>query len=451
MMVDAPKNPNYAATIIKIPAIRELEGLDKLVGVPVFGELALTQKAEAKLGDIRVAFTAETQLSDDLAAYSNLYRHTDKNIDPTAAPGYLDDNRRLRAQKFRGHVSSALLLPLSALEWTGYDVSTLQVGDTFDHLDGKEICRKYERPVKGGATSGDKVKRAFRRVDEKNFPEHSATTNLLRSAGKFETPVPAIITQKLHGTSLRAGNVQVKRDKGRLERFLNRWFPTAEYRYGIVAGSRKVIKSVDGKAESDQQAHFYADDIWTHYVQELFPAGSLPPNVMVFGELVGWTLDGAPIQKGYTYNVPKGKAELYVYRVATVVVEGGVRFMADLSWDGVREFCADRGLKHTPELERRAGLHRSQLEDGSFGDQFLDKRYADQQDLTLRNPAAYINLRYTDDPVPLSDKKLPDEGVVVRLEGVVPDLYKLKSPGFLVHETKELDSEVVDLESAESA
>jgi hypothetical protein len=446
MMVAAPKNANYAAQIIRIPAVRTLDGLDNLVGVPVFGELALTQKAEAEVGQLRVAFTAETQLSDDMAAYSNLYRHTDKNVDPTAAAGYLDDNRRVRAQKFRGHVSSALLLPLSSLEWTGYDVSTLEVGDTFDVLDGKEICRKFERPVKGGTAAASKLKRAFRHIEEKTFPEHLATDNLAKSASRFQTPKHSIITQKLHGTSLRAGYVQVLRDKGRLERFLNRWFPTADHTYGLVAGSRKVIKSVDGKAESAAQDHFYADDIWTKYTLELFPPGSLPPNVMVYGELVGWTPDGAPIQKGYTYDVPKGKAELYVYRVATVTVSNGVVFMADLSWDGVLQFCADRGLKHVPEFVR-VPLAADYIESEGFAREWLDKRFWSlQQD----SETVYGDL-FRDQAVPLSDKKLPDEGVVVRVEGVVPELYKLKSPGFLVHETKDLDSEVVDLESAESA
>jgi hypothetical protein len=40
-----------------------------------------------------------------------------------------------------------------------------------------------------------------------------------------------------------------------------------------------------------------------------------------------------------------------------------------------------------------------------------------------------------------------DEGVVVRVEGIMPRVYKAKSPIFLGHETALLDKEVVDLEA----
>ena len=76
---------------------------------------------------------------------------------------------------------------------------------------------------------------------------------------------------------------------------------------------------------------------------------TIPEGYIVYGELVGWTPDGTALQKNYTYHLPVGQAELYVYRVAHINSQG---VLSDLSWDGVKAFCQARGLKWTPELAR---------------------------------------------------------------------------------------------------
>ena len=57
---------------------------------------------------------------------------------------------------------------------------------------------------------------------------------------------------------------------------------------------------------------------------------------------------------------------------------------------------------------------------------------------------------FNEEPVPLSDKGTVDEGVCIRVvecEAVHPTILKAKAPMFLAYETKQLDAEVVDLES----
>ncbi|WP_205868988.1 hypothetical protein [Mycobacterium colombiense] len=219
MKLDAPKNNNYAATIVCVRNLIELDGLDNLVGVPVLGHQALTQK-DVKHGQLRVAFTAETQLSEDFCAINNLYRDATLNKDP-AETGYLEKNRRVRAIKLRGHTSNALLMPLSSLAYTGFDVHGLLEGDTFDTLNGHEICRKYEiqRHVQNPAKS--KVEKAFKRVDKKLFPEHLETDQYHRNKHLLKAGREVVVTQKLHGTSFRAGCVvPVLRQLSPLERLL---------------------------------------------------------------------------------------------------------------------------------------------------------------------------------------------------------------------------------------
>jgi hypothetical protein len=434
MTFDAPKNANYAAQIVKVPVTVDLNGLDNLVGVPILGHQSLTQRDGVAVGDLKVAFTAETQLSEAFTSQNNLYRDSELNADKTEA-GYLEKNRRIRAIKLRGHRSDALLMPLESLAFTGIDPATLREGDTFDTVNGHEICRKYELPIKGNPNSpANKLEKAFKRVTTKQFPEHISTDNYWRNKHLLADTREAIVTQKLHGTSIRVGRVPCLREKGRVEKFLNRWFPTADHVYDAVFGSRKVIKDVN----NPRQAHYYATDIWTEYGRKI--ADLIPDGYIVYGELIGWTPDGGPIQKGYTYDQPKGSAELYVYRVATINAQGT---LADLSWDGVKEFCTARGLKWAPELSRVPGVHPhpagNSLDVEAMVNLYMDKRYAEMQ---THGPI------FVESPVPLSDKKTVDEGICIRQDGVVPTILKAKAPAFLLHETKLLDAEEIDLESA---
>jgi len=200
------------------------------------------------------------------------------------------------------------------------------------------------------------------------------------------------------------------------------------YEMDVVFGSRKVIKD----PKSTTQQHYYKDDIWTGYgakVAELIPEGFI-----VYGELCGWTPDGAPLQKGYTYHLPVGEAALYVYRVSHINGQG---HLSDLSWDGVKDFCKARGLKWTPEL------YRHMIQDSPDEIPHLDACIAEILDKQF---AGFGN--WNDMPLFLSDHKTVDEGVCIRQEGLVPLILKAKSPKFLEHETKLLDAGVVDLESA---
>lgn len=423
MHFDAPKNSNYAATVVSVHTLVELEGLDNLIGIPVLGHQALTTKG-IEAGDLRVAFTAETQLSEDFCHHNSLYRDETLNLDPTEK-GYLERNRRVRALKLRGHVSNALLMPLSSLAYAGINPTDLKEGDTFDRLGDHDVCCKYEvqkqhqqNPAKS------KIDKAFKRVDKKLFPEHLETEQYWRNKHLLKTGREVIVTQKLHGTSWRGGNVPVRKQLSLWQRFLKLLgAQIPEYEWDAVFGSRKVIKDPN----NPNQQHFYKDDIWTEYgkkIEELIPEGYL-----VYGELVGWTPDGAALQKNYTYDESSGSASLYVYRVAFINSQG---ILADLSWDGVKDFCRARGLKWTPELARYP-FNPVRVE-GLLA-RILDERFADFGD-------------WNEFPLIVSSHKTPDEGVCFRQEGLVPTILKAKSPMFLEHETKLLDKGEIDLESA---
>lgn len=409
-----PKNANYAATVVVVRHINELAGMDNVVGVPFMGYQAIVSK-DTKVGDIGILFTAETQLSHEYATDNNLYRHADKNVNPGVA-GYLEDNRRIKAMKFRGHQSDALFMPLDSIKnFTNPD--NLEVGDVFDTLNGVEVCRKYLVKEPGVQRIDKNAVKKFTRVESQYMPEHYSTDNYFRNSEHLDGHVDIVVTQKLHGTSIRIGNTIVKRQLGWKERLAKRLgIKVADTEYDMVYGSRKVIKD----ANNPNQAHFYDHDLWS-LVGSRF-ADRVPENFILYGEVIGYTEDGGAIQKNYTYGLPVGENELYVYRVAVVTNQGKV---VDLPWDAVKAFCDQAGIKYVPELWR--GKHMN-----FYAEEWIDIQLAD------RWPQA----------VPLGmGKKFVDEGVCIRAEGLAPYILKAKSPIFLQHESKMLDEEAVDVEA----
>lgn len=419
MKINPPKNPNYAATVVRVRHINTLANCNNVVGAPLLGYQAITSK-NTQVGDLVLVFGAETQLSLEYASQNNLNRHAELNADPEVS-GYLEDNRRIKAIKFRGHRSDALIMPLESLAYLGIDVSQLKEGDTFDQLDGQEVCRKYVARPPRERGAGQQVKPVRKeRVDEAMLPKHFDTADYFRVYRQIKMNDQVVITQKLHGTSLRVGHTLVERKLSWLERMAQKLgVKVRETEYAYVYGSRNVIKDPGNPFEAGE---FYGVDLYSQVGSLL--KGLLPKGYVVYGEIVGWVPDtSTPIQKGYTYRIPEGVAELYVYRVTTINEDGRT---VDLSWPAVKEFCSSVGLETVPELAADYAVSEE------YVDGFLDVRLADRYSQALP-----------------TDGSMVDEGVCLRVEGITPFVVKAKSPEFLRHETKMLDKGALDIEAEE--
>lgn len=419
MKIDKPINENYCATVVKIKNIVILENCDNVVATTIFGLQAIIGK-DAKIGDIGIVFPAETQLSEEFCKNNNLYRHAEKNKD-TTQQGYIEDNRRIKAVKFRGNVSNCLFSSLDSLTWTKVKVDSLKEGDSFDVLNGKEICKKYVVFVREPRSNHQHVPKFFHRVEPKYMPEHFDTENYFKNVGALDPETDIIVSQKIHGTSIRIGNTQVLRKLNLVEKGLKKLgAKIQDHEFDYVYASRKVVKDIN----SPYAQGFYDVDIWTEEGKKL--VGLIPENYIVYAELIGWTSGGGQIQDDYTYGIEKGKAELYVYRVAIINNQG---ISQDLCWDHMIEFCKSVGIKPVCEL------WRGKLKDFKVED-FIDKRFFDE---------GYRNCLWLGD-----NKDLVDEGVVVRVDRRTPYCLKAKSPIFLEHESRILDKGVEDLESSQT-
>ena len=436
-MLELKGNPNYAAFIYEVAQTHPLDGLDNLVGVNVGGYQALVPKT-TKPGDRFVAVVAGTQISASYTMLLNLHRDSSLNADKNQT-GYLENNRRVKAIRLRGNASNALLLDINLFD---VDLSGERVGTEFDHINGVEFSRKFVVPANGNTNNGSTVAKKHKSgVTSEQFPEHYDTPQWHRVSQDFAGK-DVTVTQKCHGTSLRAGWVEIDRPAKWYERLLIKaGVPVSLKEWKFVVGSRRVIKT-----EGDGN-HWYSTDIWSEYAQTHNLAEALPKGVMIYGELIGWLPDGTPIQRGYTYNLPKGQAALYIYRV-TVAGADGTHY--DLSDAAMREVAAQRGLKVVPLL-------------ASFGDGpnlalgWLEEFLEEVTDKNLFRDYPRPNLSmgikrgaFIETPVPLSPDSPCDEGVVIRAEGITPKATKFKFPRFYEHESRAMDKGEVDIEDAAS-
>jgi len=278
-----------------------------------------------------------------------------------------------------------------------------------------------------------KARADFARV----FPHHPDTANFFRVSDSLNPLAPVVVTQKLHGTAFRAAYLPVLRKLGVRDRIAKALGANVdEYEYDLVVGSHKALKGEDVPEFSN---HFYGYDLWADAAEEL--RGVLPKDFIVYGELVGFLpqpklrVEGngetgtvaafyPAIQPGYTYGQRPGCAKLYVYRVARVNEDG---VLTDLTWDQTVKFCRQLGLDHVPELARGTlgGIDYTSFMERSFHKEGI--------------PGT----------VPLSEDSPCDEGICIRIEDGytgAPEIFKVKSPTFLEHETKALDNGHVEIE-----
>lgn len=437
MTIEVKNSRNYSATVIRVPELRKAQNSDNLYVIDKLGITAIVDGSWLdRVGELALLFPAEVQLAGDILYENNMYSNQERNKNQ-AAKGYVDKNQRVRAIKLRGNISNGLALPMSALEFRDSNYAAVE-GDVFDTLDGVTVCRKYEietksAPLTRSERQGAKV---LKRVEDTFLPQHYDTGQWMRERDGVDDEQMLIVTQKLHGTSVRLANTVVKRDLGwrdRLAKFFG--VQVREHEYAVVAGSKRVIKDPN----NPNQAHFYGTDVWTEALE--IWGDSIPKNHIVYGELVGFVPStGAEIQKGHTYECDDDslgdEMELYVYRVAVVTENGD---MVDLSWSQVKAFCDQHGLEHVPQLAEMR-KYAFDIEDFNELDFWAEnaKHWSENgEDL------------YDQEPIMLSEGGTgADEGVAIRIErGLVPEFFKYKNKSHYLYETAQLDTGEADMES----
>lgn len=421
---------NYTCQVIKLPPKNVIKGLDNLVEVVVQGNSCLIGK-DSPESELYLFFPAESQISHEFLSENNLYRHETLNVDPTKK-GFFEDNRRVKALKFRGIISSGFVIPAVSLLPMYAETPKLVIGDEFNELGGKEICRKYVRKQNPGKTgfSNPRTARIDSIVDKKLAPEHIDTAQLMRNLGKLSLDSYLVISYKLHGTSARTFHTLVKRKlswKDRLAKFFG--VKVVQEQYDYVAASRRQVKSV-GFEELPNKNHYYTSgDLWSDWAKKNLE-GHLNKGEAIYYELVGKTYSGEEIQGGYTYGFEEPTC--FVYRISNINPDG---VEVDLSHDQMEERARELGLQVCPVFFK-----------GTLGE-FIEKYDSGQTYVDLEEPISRIFYKKLLEKPSILDSSVIEEGFCVRVEGSMrAEIYKIKSKIFLANETKALDKGLADME-----
>jgi hypothetical protein len=421
-------NKNYCGTVVKIDRLIELDNCDSVQHANIFGNLVIVSK-NIKEGDIGIYFPVECKLSDEFLKNNNLYRHNEKNIN-IEKKGYFEDNGRIKAAKFRGHISNGFFIELESLSFIEKDIENkLNIGDEFNNINGINICDKYvirtNIPRERNGKKAVKAKRESRIVDGQ-FRFHYDTAQLGKNIHILKPDDIISITGKIHGTSAVVGNLLTKKRLNIFEKLL-KYFGVniVDTEYGMIYSSRKVIKNE--YFDNRNGDGFYDCDVWLQTANNIYPY--LKQGMTVYYEIVGYTENGQAIQKDYDYSCNIGENKTYIYRITYTGNDGNVY---EFSAKQVQDWCKNNGFLAVPEYYYgyAKDLFKNIEKSETWNEDFLEA----------------LKEKYLEKDCVLCRNNVPDEGIVLRIENPNTEAFKLKSFRFLQKETKDLDQGVVSME-----
>jgi len=437
--ISKESNSNYLGKIIKIEHIEKHPNADRLQVTSVDFQEVITG-SDAQVGDYYVYFPVECKINEYFLKETNSFREKTLNDDITQC-GFFEENCRVRAMKLRGERSCGYIVPTNVIEeFCKCEGLSRYAGEYFDTINGIKMLEKYVVKEKSPNNTSVKVSKESLIVDNQ-FHYHIDTENLRRNAFKISPHDDISVTYKVHGTSFIASKVLIKSELSIVEKAIkaikryapkiSSYFPKiVETEYGYVVSSRRVIKSVEGKTFEGSN-HFYDEDIWSTVGHEI--KDNIPDGYTVYAEIVEYTSSNSSIQGDYDYGCKEKEHKLYVYRVTFTNPQGIVH---NLNTNDTAKFCSLNGFNFVPLF-------------------FVGKAKEVFPELDLENHwtenfVQELEKKYNDKNCFICKNKVPEEGIVVRVEKSYSEFeaYKLKSFKFLEKETKDLDKGTENIEDS---
>ena len=413
-----------------------------------------------------VYFPAGCKINPQFLSYNNLFRHGELNANPQET-GMFDDNGRVKAIKLQDVISEGFLLPAVMLSnfitsVTNKDIEIIE-GTEFDAVldENKEfwINKKYvvqENNQNQGVGSKPKKKtKGFNRVLEDQFRFHYDTVIIKKCPYVIKPDSLIHISTKVHGTSGISAYVQcllpiTKRDRiiaWIWQNIINKCFvnpfnklikkPTYEFtlnerEYDYLYASRTVIKN--SIYNPNVTPGFYGFDIWEEADKIVRP--KLEKGMTAYYEIIGYLPGNKYIQKNYDYGYVPNTSEIYpyqygrnfgirIYRLTYTNVDGKV---FEFSPREVQIWSKEHDLIPVTELYygKASDLYPDIKHDENFSENFIERLSNDKN--------FYMELDSPD-----CNNKVPNEGVVIKIDNMKPAAFKLKCFKFLNKEQQALD------------
>lgn len=348
---------SYKAIIAELTNVRDHPNADKLKLATVLGN-QIVVGLDYHDGQKIIYFPTDGLLSDEFCEKNELFPIKDAEGNRIGGGYFTPGKARVRAQNFRGQKSDGFVTSIDSLAYTGFDLNKLEFGVQFDELKGHKICEKYFSPATLKAIKGQKKLRKANVM----FPKHVDTEQWAYNKDMVQDGSVAYVTEKIHGTSQRVGQVLVDRPLRWWEKLLGR---EPRQDWDFILGTRNVVLS------NESNGGFYGTDEFRYASAEPIK-GNLRDGEIIYGEVVGWVNEQTPIMPtvstkdlrkaewfkeifdgkppkeiSYKYSCPPGSCEFYVYRIAHAHKDG---HLTELSWPQVRARCSELGIKHVPDV-----------------------------------------------------------------------------------------------------
>lgn len=444
MFTKKSENPNYCARIIRLGEPRKHSNADRLLCHSIMFNNVITDLSYKK-DDLVVYFPLECAINKDFVSYFNGFAKKELNQNQEVR-GFFDNNSRVRAVKLRGEPSAGFIIKLEVLlSWLSTqdflvnfpNEKEIPVDEDFDSYKDILICSKYVVPVRNSGQNIAKQKVARESsIVEGQFHFHPDTKHLKKELHVLKPDDLITISYKLHGTSAVFANILTKKKLSLAARVLKKiGFEIQDTKHDLVASSRRVIKSEHVDKNHD---NFYDSNIWVLVAESL--KEKIPPGYSLYGEIVGFLPSGAQIQSKYDYGCRPNTWEFFVYRV-TFTDSGGQ--VIEFTTPQVQRFCQKFDLKTVPVFYY--GRADQWLFENSNYSIMNESHHWHKNFLTM------LISKYTEKNCYLCKNIVPEEGIVLQIEGEVFNAFKLKSWAFLEAETKLLDSGEQNIEDSESA
>jgi hypothetical protein len=272
------------------------------------------------------------------------------------------------------------------------------------------------------------------RLIDNQFQFHYSTGQLGKNIHKIEANDFIHISYKVHGISLVSANVLTKlklKWYEKIFKFLG--IKVGNVVYSNVYSSQKNIKN---KYEENSNCN----DIWEFANDKLKPL--LRQGMTIYAEIAGYIPKNPNnnfsnqkqcklTQSGYDYGCELGEFKIFVYRITHTTPLGNV---FELSAKQVNRWCKEHGILPVPELFYGKAKEFLDVNEDEFNTDYLLEKIIKE----FLKGDCYI-----------CKNKVPMEGIVVRVDKLNGQAFKLKNFAFSQRETKAHDKGETNIEDTQ--
>jgi hypothetical protein len=431
---------NNKAFVCKLGNIKKIEGADKIVTAQVLlANIPLTQVVVGidTLEDTPIVyFDSNLSISQEIIEKIDRLDLKYNTEEFKSLNTYLARGNRVRCIKLKGTISNGLAVNLDKFyQFFSSEEeakSILIEGYEFTHINGIEICKKWlpsDKNTQSNKMKEKKGKKKVSRIIPELFHFHINTPQILKNLHLLEKDKIIALSRKVHGTSAICSYAKVLKKLSLKDRIAKLFgVSVLETEYDYIYASRTIIKN------EATHTGFYKFDLWSKVGKDNF-VGKLKKGETVYYEIVGYIPDTETyIQSGYDYGCNKGEYKIAIYRITQTNDDGEV---FEYSWQALKERCKELNIPMVEEYYYGKVCHKYDIDYRSDDWKLV---YIEKLRNEFLEKDCWDNLT----------KRVPDEGIVIRIESKDICVAKFKSEKFFLHESTAKEDETnVDMEDEE--